>query len=356
MKILLVGPFPSPIHGMSLANSYLYELAKNDDLDIIRHDTVFSRELKSKNKQGKFNFKFFVFSLMNIISIFNKIISNNVDLLYITPGQSVLGFLRYLPVILLAKIFNINVTQHIHGSKLVDNISASRFPLYNLSRLNIYLSDSFIVLSETIFYQFKKIIPEYKMNICPNGVEWQEKKCHVRYDRLNVLFLSNLMKDKGILDLFNTIEYYDCTHIDFNFAGAIEPELQHICDVFFKKNKINCSYHGVVSGEIKKQLFESADVFILPSYDEGVPLSILEAYSFSCAVITTSVGGIPDIFSENENGLFVDKNDANSIYIALNQICNKLKFYQESNYKLFLQKYTLDDFYQGVKKVLYKVS
>ncbi|WP_318435590.1 glycosyltransferase family 4 protein [Photobacterium leiognathi] len=354
MKILLVGPFPIPIHGMSLANSFFYECAKNDSLNIIKHDTIFLRKLKSKNEQGNFNLKFFCFSIINMFSLIYKLLTKNVDIIYITPGQSILGFLRFLPVVFLAKILRKTVVQHIHGSRLIDNISKTNLFFRFLSKLNIKLTNRFIVLSKSIFDTYSDYISECKMAICLNGVERQKKKKNKDKTTMNVLFLSNLMKDKGILDLFSVIEKYPQKNINFNFAGAIEPELKAVCDEFFVKNKKNCTYHGIVFGKDKDCLFKSADVFLLPSYDEGIPLSILEAYSYSCAVITTKVGGIPDIFNENENGIFVKVNDPWSINQALTNIRVKLNFYQESNYKCFIENYTIDHFYKNIKNVLFK--
>ncbi|HIF9450942.1 TPA: glycosyltransferase family 4 protein [Photobacterium damselae] len=356
MKILLVGPFPSPIHGMSLANSFFYEYAKHDKVNIIKHDTVFSRELKSKDKQGSFDFGFFLLSILNMFSLLKKLLFCNIDVVYITPGQSILGFLRFLPVIFFAKILRKKVVQHIHGSRLIFNILKTNMVFRFLSKVNIKLTDRFIVLSKSIFDIYRDYIPECKMVVCLNGVKMQDKKKIKDKTTVNVLFLSNLMKDKGILDLFSMIEKYPQKNISFNFAGAIEPELKAICDEFFVKNKKNCTYHGIVFGKDKDCLFKNADIFLLPSYDEGIPLSILEAYSYSCAVITTRVGGIPDIFNENENGIFVNVNDPLSIYQALTLIRDKLNFYQEFNYKCFIENYTIDHFYKNIKNVLFKVS
>ncbi|SUB65682.1 glycosyltransferase family 4 protein [Photobacterium damselae] len=355
MKILLIGPFPEPIHGMSLANALFYECAKNDNLNIIKHDTIFSRRLKSKDEQGSFNLKFFCFSIINMFALLYKLLTKKIDVVYITPGQSTLGFLRFLPVIFLAKLFRKKVVQHIHGSRLVYNISKTNIFFRFLAKLGIKLTNRFIVLSNSIVDIYREYIPEQKMAICLNGVEVQKKKEIISKTNINVLFLSNLMKDKGILDLFSMIEKYPCNKMSFNFAGAIEPELNNICNDFFAKNKQNCTYHGVVFGDKKRALFENSDIFILPSYDEGIPLSILEAYSYSCAVVTTNVGGIPDIFKENENGIFVKPNNPSSIYQALNNIHDKLNFYQETNYKCFMENYTIDKFYQSIKNVLLKV-
>ena len=64
------------------------------------------------------------------------------------------------------------------------------------------------------------------------------------------------------------------------------------------------TYHGYVNLEQKEALMSRADILVLPSYREGLPISILEALSNSCAVIATPVGAIPEILS-SDNAVIV---------------------------------------------------
>lgn len=72
-----------------------------------------------------------------------------------------------------------------------------------------------------------------------------------------------------------------------------------------------------MSGEKKSQLFNTADAFILPSYHEGVPISILEAESYALPVISTQVGGIPEIVSDSYNGILFKPGDKVAMYEAI---------------------------------------
>lgn len=64
-------------------------------------------------------------------------------------------------------------------------------------------------------------------------------------------------------------------------------------------------FEGWVDKEKKQYLLNLADVYILPSFIEGVPISILEAESYHKPVITTNVGGIPSIVQDRVSGVFV---------------------------------------------------
>jgi glycosyltransferase involved in cell wall biosynthesis len=75
----------------------------------------------------------------------------------------------------------------------------------------------------------------------------------------------------------------------------------------------NVHFLGWVSGAQKVQIFREADLFVLPSYSEGMPISLLEAMASGLPVITTNVGGIKDFFAAGKMGFFIHPKDAGSI-------------------------------------------
>jgi glycosyltransferase involved in cell wall biosynthesis len=77
------------------------------------------------------------------------------------------------------------------------------------------------------------------------------------------------------------------------------------------------AFAGPVFGEAKLKLLAAADLFLLPSYREGLPYSLLESMAAGTPVLTTRVGGIPDLVVEGVNGVFVQRRDASSIARAL---------------------------------------
>ena len=80
---------------------------------------------------------------------------------------------------------------------------------------------------------------------------------------------------------------------------------------------------GWLDGKAILSQFESAEIFVLPSYAEGFPISIIDALSNACAIITTPVGGIPDILENNINCLMVEPGDIDSLTNAISQLLKK---------------------------------
>ena len=77
------------------------------------------------------------------------------------------------------------------------------------------------------------------------------------------------------------------------------------------------SYEGWIAGQKKIDCLNWEDVYILPSYNEGLPIAILEAMAYSHPVISTPVGGIPEIIKTGENGILVKPGDTKAIAEAI---------------------------------------
>lgn len=79
-------------------------------------------------------------------------------------------------------------------------------------------------------------------------------------------------------------------------------------------------YVGLVSGQAKCNFLRSLDAFVLPTYFEGLPMSLLESMSYGKAPIVTPVGSIPQVVRDGENGIFVKDHDVDSIVDAIKRL------------------------------------
>lgn len=70
---------------------------------------------------------------------------------------------------------------------------------------------------------------------------------------------------------------------------------------------------GWVSGDAKDKAFKESEIFCLPSYAEGFPMAVLDAWAYGLPVITTPVGGIPDIAEDGKNMLLFDAGDTEKL-------------------------------------------
>lgn len=188
-----------------------------------------------------------------------------------------------------------------------------------LSNVNV------IFLSDRIMKRNTKLIKFKSTNVCLNAVQKNDtfSDMKIRSAKIDnsVLFFSNLMLDKGIIDFIKAVKELRKIrpNLQVVVAGDIEPSNKKTINALLTECSDFVVYHGAISDvQQKEKILMSSKVFCLPSYDEGVPLAIIEAYSYGCNVVTTEVGGVPDIFSDKVNGYYAEAGNIESLVIALN--------------------------------------
>lgn len=132
------------------------------------------------------------------------------------------------------------------------------------------------------------------------------------------IFVGWVVEKKGILELIAAFDSSDVLKRDAELVVVGGGDLFDRCKKELKENKIsNIELKGWLQPkEVASELTKS-HVFVLPSYAEGFPNSILEAFAKALPVITTPVGAIPDSVIDNENGLIVDVGSIKQLQTAL---------------------------------------
>lgn len=363
MNILIIGPFPDPITGQSIANETLYQGLKEREYKVDYINTNFYKKLTDKKLQGKFDIKKIHIVLKKSFKEIKKIWCGNYDVIYTTPGGSYLGFLRFYHYFILGFLLKKKVLVHIHNGIFRKMYDSQNY--FNKKLINIILKrvSGIIVLGNSLKSMFKDLVEENKIFVCENGVQdyviATEKEIEEKFERFNrnkkrkILYLSNLMKEKGILEVLKVSEKFNENEIEFNIAGAMEPEIKNIVKEYLKKYPTKLIYHGIVNGEKKKELLLGNDIFILPTYysNEGQPISILEAYVTGCSVITTNQGGIQDIFRNEINGISCIARDVENIYLSIEKIKDNYSFIK-NNYKYGIENFKKEFFIEKIEKII----
>jgi glycosyltransferase involved in cell wall biosynthesis len=145
-----------------------------------------------------------------------------------------------------------------------------------------------------------------------------------------ILFAATLYKEKGYLDLIDAFakvcEKYPDWHLKIAGNGSQDEGLARVTKWGIQDN---VEFLGWVKGEEKDRVFRSASIFCLPSYAEGFPMAVLDAWAYGIPVVTTPVGGIPDIVVNNENGLLFNPGDAETLSVQLCRLIEDDNLYQK---------------------------
>jgi glycosyltransferase involved in cell wall biosynthesis len=133
------------------------------------------------------------------------------------------------------------------------------------------------------------------------------------------MFMGSIDERKGVFDLIEAIKQSNCkTHLKI-YGGFLNDSFTKNRFERLIRNDASIEYCGYVSGEKKEEAYSNSDVFVLPSYAEGMPIVIMEALAKGCAIVSTNVGAIPEVIG-NENGYIVNPGDICAIRSAIEQI------------------------------------
>jgi len=179
-----------------------------------------------------------------------------------------------------------------------------------------------IVLGESLKSLFDGIIPREKVYVVPNGADVysheSNEKPSLRNQKVNILFLSNLRREKGFFDVLAAMpEVYAFSHdVKFLFAGEWKnKETKAEYDSFIKMNSnLPVEILGSVYGRSKIDIFFSADIFVFPPREaEGHPWVIVEAMAAGLPIITTDQGAITESVKDGVNGFIIEKRNPHQI-------------------------------------------
>ncbi|MEE2954233.1 MAG: glycosyltransferase family 4 protein [Bacteroidota bacterium] len=237
------------------------------------------------------------------------------------------SFYRKYIFLKIAVFFNKKVVFHIHSGQFYSfYLDSNSFVKKRIEQVLIK-SDAVVVLTnywKDYFYS-KFIINN--LVVVNNLVPFQEKKEKNINPKLQLLFLGDIGKRKGIFDLLDSIEKYKD-----EFSGQIKLFVAGIGERNKIINKIkeyeledDITYLGWISGLEKQKVIEKSDIIVLPSYAEGLPMALLEAMSFSMPVISSNIIGILDILENNKNGKVIIPGDIDSIACAINYYIDNKK-------------------------------
>jgi glycosyltransferase involved in cell wall biosynthesis len=137
----------------------------------------------------------------------------------------------------------------------------------------------------------------------------------------SILYAGTLNQRKGYADLIKAFAKVAGKYPDWKvvLAGNGETEQAHNLATSLGVEK-QVVLLGWVSGNAKDKAYKQASVFCLPSYAEGFPMAVLDAWAYGLPVITTPVGGIPDIAMDGKNLLLFNPGDVDALAERLDKV------------------------------------
>jgi glycosyltransferase involved in cell wall biosynthesis len=129
------------------------------------------------------------------------------------------------------------------------------------------------------------------------------------------LFMGRIHESKGINDILEAFKLLKADNLDFGFILCGDGTLRKsIVPQFESILKDRFEYSGTVSGNDKLKAIGGADYFLLPSWFEGLPLSLLETMAAGLVPVVTNVGSINFFVENGENGIFAEQKNPQDLF------------------------------------------
>lgn len=213
---------------------------------------------------------------------------------------------------------------HFFGKKTIVHIHGGAFEVickkYNKKLQNVYKKVDYVVC---VSKYLEDLVKQYHIHnntvVIPNFIEKSiiYQKEH-ETSSVVLSFLGTIDDNKGIFDVIDVMgknQSYFRGKILFYIGGlGDEQRLTSLVQSYGIDDFVK--YLGFVNGKNKTELLSNTDIYIQPSYVESFGISILEAMSYGAAVISSNVGGIPEVVGDN-NGFLVSPGDKDALFEKL---------------------------------------
>lgn len=319
IKVLMVGSHSSVNGGITTVINQI----KNYEWRDIKLDFIPTYI----QKNGAIKILFFCLSYVRIVLY---LLLKKPDIVYM--HMSFKGsYYRKRAIYRLSKTFGVKVVVHLHGSEFEKWYNESSNKAQKKIKLFLSDVDTIIVLGNKWERVIKSIQPQAKIVVLNNSVSIPSKTIGWNASKRRILYLGVLVKRKGVHDLLRALQKLlkedENSEIVLTIAGSGSEETR-LKNYVIKNGLSSCvEFVGWADDKKKKELLLSSQILILPSYNEGLPMAILEAMSYGIPIISTDVGDISCAVKNGINGYLVNPGDIQSMASSISKIAfNRKKF------------------------------
>ena len=217
------------------------------------------------------------------------------------------SFFRKLPMVVLSKLARSKIVYHHHGGGfMIFYNKESGYVLRAIIRWLLRIPEVIVALSEQWRENLHSIDPNLPIIVLPNPAPVPDFAPKRTKSRIQILFMGRLGHGKGIHDLLEAARILLLKGTSFHIILCGDGNLSYWARKSAELGVAeSVEIRGWISGEAKKRAFSEADIYVLPSHNEGLPMSILEAMAYGLPIVTTPVGGIPDAVVDSINGFLL---------------------------------------------------
>ncbi len=348
---------PPPVHGSTLMNlQVLQSKSIQEHFSVHYFPLSLSREV---SQIGKFSWQKLSKTVSDYFKLWRTMKEFRPAIVYFAVSPSGFALFKDFIFYRIVRFFKTPVIFHHHGKGV--KLHGGRNKVYDKIYRNMFLNNDHICLSKEGAADLEPYIdrPAY---IVPNGIPdnaGMSEKILKTNNPNRILFLSNFMISKGIIDVIDACKILNENKVSFELwlvgksYDVSEEELSERINQFNLNEKVKII--GPKYNDDKYEILRACDFFVFPTkYDkESFPLVILEAFQFSLPVISSFEGAIPSMICQDTDGFLVKKNDIVMLAEKMKVLIEnpeKTRIMGQKARKKFETLYTLSRFEQHVKE------
>lgn len=177
------------------------------------------------------------------------------------------------------------------------------------------MGDALLVLGTAYRKFFETIIDRDRITVLPNAIPMPERITK-QYGSHKILFMGRMCRAKGVGELLTAMPGLRRKYPDVRlYLAGIWEDMELKTQVSALGGCVEDL--GWIGGADKQRYLRECDIFVLPSYFEGQPVSVLEAMANACGIVASKTGDIPDMIAEGETGLLIPPQDAKALEESL---------------------------------------
>lgn len=322
LRVLLAIPFPPPDGGITNWSRIILSALKKDErvecqtIDISLKAEAADRGLIA-NAMG----------LWRILSLakdtFKSSSNSNQSVLHICSSGGK-GFLRDLLLTKAAHRHSIPVILHFHFGRIPSLLEGSSLESYLLASV-LKESDGLVAMDQATYGALVSYCAEKRSFLIPNPIDISALECPegIRYNQ--VVFVGHVNEQKGIFDL---LKAWDSTcarnaGARLKIIGPVQPEFEERISRWILRDDV--MFTGSLSHDEVLAEIAASKCLVLPSYTEGFPNVILEAFAMKTPVVASDVGALPEMLSDGA-GIVVSPGDIDGIRVAIDRVLSEDSF------------------------------
>jgi len=240
------------------------------------------------------------------------------------------GELRESVVGLWCRLYKIPVVLHVHGGIFLTNKTVN--PFYRFLAKKIFWGSSAVIVLSNIEKRLLANDYEYRHTFVLSNCIDSSFSSRLIDRQLKLvpvfLYMGRLDEAKGLYDMAEAFRLLKDDGIKFRFNLCGDGPLKSIIPVFETLLEEDFTFHGVVWGETKEEIVEASDFFLLPSWFEGLPVSLLETMAAGTVPLITDVGSVNQYVIDGITGIIVDKKNPLDLYRKIKKIINEPDLYK----------------------------